>query len=204
MFKAAFPRYYAKYKKAFAVGVWYREDKEPFLGRALVEKPQVGLHQDGLDEGPALIFSCGQYKRGNLCLPQLNTLLQWVSSLLLNSTDHPFFQIVKSSLNNKQSNINHWESKQSLSPRFATCSGPVANFNASTREQRNPYLLHLGKHWHPLQSKLEKVVRSYCGIPSAPSGEKGYIRYHWLHLQRGQYSSKIIFLGFTGIHNDPR
>lgn len=76
MFKAAFPEYYSKYKKAFRAGIWYREDKGPFLGRAVVWKLQVGLHQDGLDDGPALIFSCGQFKGGNLCLPQLDALLQ--------------------------------------------------------------------------------------------------------------------------------
>ena len=76
MFKASFPQYYERYKKAFAAGVWYKEDKGPFLGRAVVWKLQVGLHQDGLDDGPALIFSCGQYKGGNLCLPQLDALLQ--------------------------------------------------------------------------------------------------------------------------------
>lgn len=76
MFKAAFPEYYQQYTDAFKAGIWYEEDKGPFLGRAIVWKLQVALHQDGLDEGPALIFPCGEYEGAHLVVPQLDALLQ--------------------------------------------------------------------------------------------------------------------------------
>ena len=76
MFQAAFPEYYAKYRKAFFAGRWVPEDPGPWIGRAIVWKLQVGTHRDGLDEGPAACFPCGKYRGGNLCLPDLNAKLQ--------------------------------------------------------------------------------------------------------------------------------
>ena len=75
-FQAAFPRYYKKYRKAFAAGVWEDADPGPWIGRAIVWKLQVGAHRDGLDEGPAACFPCGRYRGGELCLPDLNAKLQ--------------------------------------------------------------------------------------------------------------------------------
>ena len=86
MFKAAYPVYYEKYKKAFAAGVWIEDDRGPWIGRAIVWKLQVGLHKDGLDEGPALCFPCGDFTGGEICLPDLDAILQWVH-LLLNQAD---------------------------------------------------------------------------------------------------------------------
>lgn len=76
MFKAAFPKYYAKYHRAFQAGQWADDNPGPWLGRAIVWKLQVGTHRDGLDEGPAACFPCGKYEGGNLCLPDLNAKLQ--------------------------------------------------------------------------------------------------------------------------------
>lgn len=76
MFRAAFPEYYEKYSKAFQAGVWYREDQGPWIGRVVVWKLQVGLHRDALDEGPALCFPCGAYEGGNLCIPDLDAVLE--------------------------------------------------------------------------------------------------------------------------------
>ena len=61
MFKVAYPSYYPKYEKAFEAGVYERQDPGPFLGRAIVWKLQVQVHQDGLDDGPTVIFNCGNY-----------------------------------------------------------------------------------------------------------------------------------------------
>lgn len=76
MFRAAYPEYYEKYRKAFSAGVWIKEDRGPWVGRAIVWKLQVGLHKDGLDEGPALCFPCGDYSGGELYLPDLRAKLQ--------------------------------------------------------------------------------------------------------------------------------
>lgn len=76
MFMAAYPEYYTKYSKAFEAGVWVKEDKGPWIGRVIVWKLQVSLHRDGLDEGPALCFPCGDYKGGELCLPDLGAKLK--------------------------------------------------------------------------------------------------------------------------------
>jgi len=76
MFQAAFPEYYEKYKTAFLAGCWAEEDKGPWIGRAIVWKLQVGLHRDALDEGPAACFPCGNYKGGQLCLPDLDAKLE--------------------------------------------------------------------------------------------------------------------------------
>jgi hypothetical protein len=76
LFKAAFPLYYKKYRKAFAAGAWFKEDTGPWIGRAIVWKLQVGVHRDGLDEGPAACFPCGYYRGGELCLPDLDAKLK--------------------------------------------------------------------------------------------------------------------------------
>ena len=76
MFKAAFPRFYHSYKKAFQAGVFYSEDQGPWIGRVIVWKLPVSLHRDGLDEGPAICFPCGRYKGGQLCLPDLEAKLE--------------------------------------------------------------------------------------------------------------------------------
>jgi len=76
MFKAAFPNYYHKYKKAFSAGVWVEEDQGPWIGRVIVWKLQVSLYRDGLDESPALCFPCGSFEGGELCLPDLEAKLK--------------------------------------------------------------------------------------------------------------------------------
>ncbi|KAH6911611.1 hypothetical protein BKA70DRAFT_1219731 [Coprinopsis sp. MPI-PUGE-AT-0042] len=76
-FCVAFPDDYLKYEKAFKAGRWNMLDPGPFLGRALVWKLQVQAHQDGLDEGPAAIFCCGEFDGGELYLPDLNLKLAY-------------------------------------------------------------------------------------------------------------------------------
>jgi hypothetical protein len=75
-FKVAFPTEYAQYKKAFDAGVWYTEDPGPWLGRAVVYKLQVEVHQDKSDGGPTAIFNVGGYTGGELYLPDLGLKLQ--------------------------------------------------------------------------------------------------------------------------------
>ena len=74
-FKAAFPKEYAKYAQAFEAGVVNLFDLGPFIGRALVWKMQVQVHQDGLDEGPGAIFPCGYFHGGHLYIPDLGLKL---------------------------------------------------------------------------------------------------------------------------------
>ena len=76
MFKAAFPKYYRAYSKAFQAGVFRMEDKGPWIGRVIVWKLPVSLHRDGLDEGPAICFPCGSYEGGELRLPDLEAKLK--------------------------------------------------------------------------------------------------------------------------------
>ncbi|KAG2745667.1 hypothetical protein P692DRAFT_20849793 [Suillus brevipes Sb2] len=45
----------------FKAGKWTVVDPGPFLGRAIVWKLNVCPHQNGLDEGPAVIFSMGYF-----------------------------------------------------------------------------------------------------------------------------------------------
>jgi hypothetical protein len=75
-FKIAFPLEYETYRKAFEAGVWYQEDPGPWLGRAIVYKLQVNIHQDGNDGGPTAIFNVGQYVGGKLYLPDLRVKLE--------------------------------------------------------------------------------------------------------------------------------
>lgn len=75
--KVSFPDYYERYKDAFEAGVWTREDPGPWLGRAVVWKLDVDMHQDVLDDGPAAIFNMGDYEGGGeLYLPDLGVKLQ--------------------------------------------------------------------------------------------------------------------------------
>lgn len=71
MFQAAYPDYYKRYRAAFEAGVWCQCDGGPFLGRALVYKLQVALHQDGLDAGPTASFPMGFYEGGELYVPDI-------------------------------------------------------------------------------------------------------------------------------------
>jgi len=64
MFQAAFPDCYEKYRKAFEVGCWTKEDKGPWIGRVIVWKLQVSLYRDALDEGPTACFPCRNYEDG--------------------------------------------------------------------------------------------------------------------------------------------
>ncbi|TEB19123.1 hypothetical protein FA13DRAFT_1647366 [Coprinellus micaceus] len=76
-FEASFPAYFWMYSQAFEAGVVNTLDPGPFLGRALVWKMQVKVHQDGLDEGPAATFPCGYYSGGYLYIPQLGLKLSY-------------------------------------------------------------------------------------------------------------------------------
>ena len=71
-FKVSFPEEHKLYKKAFAAGVWELADPGPWLGRAIVYKLQVKIHQDRLDGGPAAIFPVGQYEGGSLYFTDLS------------------------------------------------------------------------------------------------------------------------------------
>jgi len=76
MFQAAFPDYYEKYRKAFEAGYWTKEDKGPWIRRAIIWKLQVGLHRDTLVEGPTACFLYRNYEGGQLCLPDLDAKLK--------------------------------------------------------------------------------------------------------------------------------
>jgi hypothetical protein len=71
MFKAIYPGLYDKYRKAFEAGVWEEADPGPWLGRAVVYKLQVNLHNDGRDDGPTASFPAGSYDDGHMLLPDL-------------------------------------------------------------------------------------------------------------------------------------
>ncbi|KAJ3502980.1 hypothetical protein NMY22_g18409 [Coprinellus aureogranulatus] len=76
-FELAYPEEFAQYTQAFNAGVVNLFDNGPFLGRALVWKMQVGVHRDGLDQGPAAIFPCGYYTGGYLYIPDLKLKLAY-------------------------------------------------------------------------------------------------------------------------------
>ncbi|KAF6755585.1 hypothetical protein DFP72DRAFT_762481, partial [Ephemerocybe angulata] len=76
-FKMCFPQYFEKYDKAFKAGQFNFSDPGPFLGRALVWKLQVNVHQDGLDDGPAGILPSGYFDGGELYLPDLKLKLSY-------------------------------------------------------------------------------------------------------------------------------
>ncbi|KAG1863909.1 hypothetical protein F4604DRAFT_1929031 [Suillus subluteus] len=77
MFRVAFPEFYEKYRKAFEAGKWTVVDPGPFLGRVIVWKLSVLPHQDGLDEGPAVIFPMGRFEGGECYLPDLKLKLSY-------------------------------------------------------------------------------------------------------------------------------
>ncbi|KAG2109525.1 hypothetical protein DEU56DRAFT_920321 [Suillus clintonianus] len=77
MFRKAFPEFYKKYRKAFDAGKWTVVDPGPFLGRVIVWKLSVSPHQDGLDEGPAVIFPMGRFEGGECYLPDLKLKLSY-------------------------------------------------------------------------------------------------------------------------------
>ncbi|KAG2038739.1 hypothetical protein BDR03DRAFT_1009490 [Suillus americanus] len=77
MFRVAFPEFYEKYRKAFEAGKWTVVDPGPFLGRVIVWKLSVLAHQDGLDEGPAVIFPMGRFEGGECYLPDLKLKLSY-------------------------------------------------------------------------------------------------------------------------------
>jgi len=79
MFKAAFPQWYEKYRKAFDAGVWLREDPGPFLGRAIIYKLQGRMHKDRNDLGPSASFGVGDYTGGEMLFPQLGAKFSYVS-----------------------------------------------------------------------------------------------------------------------------
>ena len=47
-----------------------KEDKGPWLGRALIYKLQGSLHVDEKDIGPTVSFPCGNYSGGEMLVPQ--------------------------------------------------------------------------------------------------------------------------------------
>ncbi|KAG1721947.1 uncharacterized protein EDB91DRAFT_1256291 [Suillus paluster] len=61
--------------RQFDAGKWTVVDPGPFLGRVIVWKLSVGPHQDGLDEGPAVIFPMGRFEGGECYLPDLKLKL---------------------------------------------------------------------------------------------------------------------------------
>jgi hypothetical protein len=75
IFSVCFPQYYQKYRAAFDAGVWYESDPGPWLGRAIVYKLQVHMHQDGLDAGPCASFPVGYFTGGEAYLPELGAKL---------------------------------------------------------------------------------------------------------------------------------
>jgi hypothetical protein len=75
MFKAIYPAIYDKYMAAFQAGVWEKADPGPWLGRAIVYKLQVNLHNDGRDDGPTASFPVGFYNEGHMLVPDLKAKL---------------------------------------------------------------------------------------------------------------------------------
>ncbi|KAG1722153.1 hypothetical protein EDB19DRAFT_1590646, partial [Suillus lakei] len=75
MFHEAFPNFYMKYEWVFKAGKWAVIDPGPFLSRVIIWKLDVCLHQDGLDEGPAVIFPIGYFSGGECYLPDLKLKL---------------------------------------------------------------------------------------------------------------------------------
>ncbi|KAG1769692.1 hypothetical protein EV702DRAFT_954947, partial [Suillus placidus] len=71
MLQASFPEFYLKYEAAFKAGKWTVVDPGPLLGRVVVWKLDVLPHQDGLDEGPAVIFPMGHFYGGECYIPDL-------------------------------------------------------------------------------------------------------------------------------------
>jgi hypothetical protein len=59
-----------RFAKAFRAGVWMKQDKGPWLGRALIYKLQGKLHADENDIGPTVTFPCGNYLGGEMLVPQ--------------------------------------------------------------------------------------------------------------------------------------
>ncbi|KAJ7847696.1 hypothetical protein B0H13DRAFT_2405610, partial [Mycena leptocephala] len=76
-FKILFPSYYEKYKKDFDAGFWEAADPGPFLGRAVVFKLQVYVHQDGLDRGPTVSVPAGYFTGGALHFPDLEAVFAY-------------------------------------------------------------------------------------------------------------------------------
>lgn len=77
-FAALYPKYYRKYKAAFDAGVWIKQDPGPFIGRVIVWKLQVSLHQDRSDAGPTAAFPNGMYEGGEFYAPELDAKLAYV------------------------------------------------------------------------------------------------------------------------------
>lgn len=77
MLKSVWPRYYKKYKRAFAAGRWVKSDPGPYIGRVIVYKLQGRLHVDKQDAGPTACFPMGSWEKddsgacGELLVPQL-------------------------------------------------------------------------------------------------------------------------------------
>jgi hypothetical protein len=57
------------------VGKWTVVDPSLFLGRVTVWKLSMSPHQDGLDEGPVVIFLMGHCKGGECYIPDLKLKL---------------------------------------------------------------------------------------------------------------------------------
>lgn len=77
--KATFPDFYKDYMKPFEAGVFFRHDPGPFLARALIYKLQGRLHKDRHDKGPSISFGVGDYRGGEMILPQLGLKLLCVT-----------------------------------------------------------------------------------------------------------------------------
>ncbi|KAM6502317.1 hypothetical protein JOM56_002294, partial [Amanita muscaria] len=71
-FAVLFPEAYERFKKAFAAGIWVKDDPGPWLGRALIYKLQGCLHVDDKDEGPTVSFPCGFYQGGEMIIPDFD------------------------------------------------------------------------------------------------------------------------------------
>ena len=69
-FQVLFPDMHDRFTKAFRAGVWMKQDKGPWLGRALIYKLQGKLHADENDIGPTVSFPCGNYSGGEMIVPQ--------------------------------------------------------------------------------------------------------------------------------------
>ncbi|KAJ7206727.1 hypothetical protein B0H12DRAFT_1270400, partial [Mycena haematopus] len=95
LFKALFPDFYFKYRKAFEAGVWLSEDKGPWLGRAVVYKLQVNVHRDGLDGGPTATFPAGYFKGGIMVFPDLGSKFRYEAGAICISLSADLYHAVE-------------------------------------------------------------------------------------------------------------
>ncbi|KAG1733225.1 uncharacterized protein EDB91DRAFT_1031608, partial [Suillus paluster] len=134
MYKAAFPKDFEIYCKAFAAGIWLEADPSPWLGRAIVWKLNVLPHCNGLDAGPAAIFCMGQYSGGECYLTDLQIKLRY----------HPGDVLIFRA-GDLYHSIGNWESEGGVT-KGGIMPGHVGNVFFSPAHSVN-FLKNQGRRW---------------------------------------------------------